>query len=167
MFSLMHCHMGTPHQSCLYIKLAPATYGIKIRNIKNSQKLLEDVCHQIKICAKRTSLSFTLCGEIFAFPILTVTEICAKRKSWSLTLCGKVFQFQSWLWQKSVQKEKSWYFLHCVVRFCTSNADLDRNLFKNFLFYTRWWHFCTPNLDLDRNLCKKKKLRFCSSNLDL
>ena len=114
------------------------------------------------ICAKRKSWSFLLCGKICALPILTVTEICAKRKSWSLTLCGEILQFQSWPWQKSVQKEKvdffffytvwcdfavqiltlteicakrkSWYFLHCVVRFCTPNADLDRNLFKKKKF---------------------------------
>ena len=57
---------------------------------------------------------------------------------------------QSWPWQKPVQKEKV-DLLHCVVRFCSSN------------------------LNCDRNLCKKKKLifflhcvvRFCSSNLDL
>ena len=169
------------------------------------------------ICAKRKSWSFLLCGKICALPILTVTEICAKRKSWSLTLCGEILQFQSWPWQKSVQKEKvffffffytmccdfavqiltlteicakrkSWYFLHCVVRFCTPNADLDRNLFKKnknslLLYVVRFLHsqswpwqksvqtekvdllhcvvrFCSSSLDLDRNLCKRKKFFF-------
>ena len=112
------------------------------------------------LCKKKKLISYTVWWD-FAVPILTVTEICAKRKSW--------------------------YFLHCVVRFCSSNLDHDRNLCKKkkklifftlcgeilhskcwpwqksvqkekILCYSMWCDFCTPNLDRDRNLCKQKKL---------
>ena len=101
------------------------------------------------LCKKKKLIFFTLCGEIlqfqswpwqksvqkekvdifytvwwdFALQMLTLTEICSKRKNSLLLYVVRFLHSQSWPWQKSVQTEKA-DLLHCVVRFCSSNLDL-------------------------------------------
>lgn len=98
---------------------------------KSVQKEKFDLLHfVVRLCTpnadldrnlfKKKNLSFTLCGEIFAH---LDGNLCKKKKLIFFTLCGEILQSQSWPWRKSVQKEK-FDLLHCVVRFCTPNADL-------------------------------------------
>ena len=181
-----HCQAGTPHQSCLYRKLAPAIYGIKIRSIKNSQKTFggclspdKNLCKKKKLvfftvwwdlctlnldrdrnlCKKKKLISYTVWWD-FAVPILTVIEICAKRKSWSFfTLCGEILQFQSW---PNLCKKKKVDHFYCVVRFvhCQSwpwQKSVQKEKVDLLHCVVR---FCSSSLDLDRNLCKRKKLIF-------